>query len=264
MPFIDGAAGRIYYRHWSTPEPPTTSLVFLHGFGEHSGLYHRYASELRPHGVDLWALDQYGHGLSDGQRGRLDSLDEAVDAARRLTALVSQTSPGASILLGGHSLGSTVALLTALDDPAPYRGIVLTGAAISPLPWPEPGAEALTELSLDALSSDTFYRDELANDPLAFTEGDLADIVGRLFPAAWQRFDDELESLRLPVLAIHGRDDAVAPIDGVLAWRSRLPNLIVEPIDNAAHDVLNEVAHTRVADLVGEFATNVAGAGAAA
>ncbi len=255
MPFTDGAAGRVYYRHWTTPGAPRASVVFLHGFGEHSGLYHRYASELRGHGIDLWALDQYGHGLSDGPRGTLRSLDDAVDSARRLTDLAEAAAPGTPVILAGHSLGSVVALLTALDDTDRYRGVVVSGAPISRLDWS--GSDAPTELTLDALSADEFYRDELANDPLSFTEGDLPDLVSRLFPAAWSRFESELPGIGLPVLAVHGAADPIAPIDGVTVWRDRVPTLRVETVDGA-HDILNDVEHTRVADLIARFVLDVA------
>ena len=45
MPFFDGARGRVFYRSWITDDAGA-AVVFLHGFGEHSGLYERYASAL--------------------------------------------------------------------------------------------------------------------------------------------------------------------------------------------------------------------------
>ena len=41
MPTFDGATGRVYYKAWRVPGPRSAAVVFLHGFGEHSGLYHR-------------------------------------------------------------------------------------------------------------------------------------------------------------------------------------------------------------------------------
>jgi hypothetical protein len=56
MPFFDGQAGRVYHRHWAAAQP-RAALVFLHGFGEHTGLYHRYGAALNARDIDLWALD---------------------------------------------------------------------------------------------------------------------------------------------------------------------------------------------------------------
>src|ERR1700760_4970338 len=63
MPYFDGVTGRVYYRAWRAPAPRTAAVVFLHGFGEHSGLYHRLGDALTGAGIDLWALDEIGHGL---------------------------------------------------------------------------------------------------------------------------------------------------------------------------------------------------------
>ena len=67
MPFLDHERGPVYYRHWSAARP-RAAVIFLHGFGEHSGLYHRYGFALNAAGIDLWAVDQFGHGFSPGTR----------------------------------------------------------------------------------------------------------------------------------------------------------------------------------------------------
>ncbi|GAA2607120.1 alpha/beta fold hydrolase [Paractinoplanes durhamensis] len=248
MPFFDGATGRVYYRHWSTPDP-RAALVFLHGFGEHTGLYHRYAAELGAHGIDLWALDEIGHGLTEGSRGHFGSLDDLVQNARVLASLAREH--GIPLVVGGHSLGSLVAVLTALEED--FRGVVVSGAPLSPLAWLTEAAGETLDLDPEALSSDPFYLDQLETDPLAFTSGDIVELLAAAFPPAWERLDAELPGLRVPLLAVHGQDDQVAPLDGVRRWQERLPGLRVEVIDGAGHDVLNEVAHRRVADTVAAF-----------
>ncbi|MFD0524453.1 alpha/beta fold hydrolase [Paractinoplanes durhamensis] len=160
MPFFDGATGRVYYRHWSTPDP-RAALVFLHGFGEHTGLYHRYAAELGAHGIDLWALDEIGHGLTEGSRGHFGSLDDLVQNARVLASLAREH--GIPLVVGGHSLGSLVAVLTALEED--FRGVVVSGAPLSPLAWLTEAAGETLDLDPEALSSDPFYLDQLETDP---------------------------------------------------------------------------------------------------
>ena len=65
MPTFDGATGRVYYKAWRVPAPRTAALVFLHGFGEHSGLYHRLGNALNGAGIELWALDEIGHANAE-------------------------------------------------------------------------------------------------------------------------------------------------------------------------------------------------------
>src|SRR4051812_9255513 len=154
-PFLEGAAGRAPSRHWPVPTAKA-AVIFLHGFGEHSGLYERFAGALNARGIELWALDEIGHGLSDGARGLVGSVDALEANARTLTELARR--PGVPLVLAGHSLGGVTAALAIARDPAPWAGAVLSGTPIEPPAWVaelEPGAA----LSLDAadLSTDPSY-----------------------------------------------------------------------------------------------------------
>lgn len=259
MPFFDGAQGRVYYRHWQA-ENTRAAIVFLHGFGEHTGVYHRYAAELGAHGIDLWALDEIGHGLTDGDRGQVGSFEDLVTNAETLTDIARTSSAGLPLIIAGHSLGSLAAVLTAVEHPGAYAAVVISGAPLSPLEWL---TQAGTTLDLDPadLSSDPFYLDQLETDPLAFTSGDVVETLNKIFPGAWARIESDLPGLALPILAVHGANDPIAPLDGVLRWRDRVPGLRVEVIEDAGHDVLNEVAHKRVADTVAAFVLDITGNG---
>ncbi len=87
MPYFEGVSGSVYYKSWRVAPPRRAAVVFLHGFGEHSGLYHRLGNALNSSGIELWALDQIGHGLTDGERAALRSVDDLVENGRRLAAL---------------------------------------------------------------------------------------------------------------------------------------------------------------------------------
>ena len=172
MPTFSGVTGRVYYKAWRVPVPRAAAVVFLHGFGEHSGLYHRLGNTLNGAGIELWALDEIGHGLTEGDRAVIGSVDDLVENGRRLTAIAEAVQPGRPVWLAGHSLGAAAAAVSAARDPGRYAGLILSGAAISPLDWVLALGEAdAPDLDLDpaGLSSDPFYLDELEHDPLAFT-----------------------------------------------------------------------------------------------
>nr|WP_296773114.1 alpha/beta fold hydrolase [Rhodococcus sp. (in: high G+C Gram-positive bacteria)] len=251
MPFFDGSRGPVYYRHWAA-EVPRAAVIFLHGYGEHSGLYHRFANSLSADGIDVWALDQIGHGLTTGDRGDFGSLRELGADASTLGSIARMATPDVPSIIVGHSLGSVVATLAVLDDSARYDAAVISGAPLSPLPWLDDGTEQF-DLDPSELSSDPFYLDALVNDPFAFVSSDSGQLLAQEFPRAWARFDADLPSLAVPVLAIHGELDRISPVDGVRRWLARVPELELREIAGARHDVLNEIGHRRTAAVIANF-----------
>ena len=127
MPFLDHDGGRAYFRHWAADDP-RAAVIFLHGFGEHTGLYHRYGFALNAAGIDLWAVDQIGHGLTAGERGNFGSIEDSSALADALTALAEHERPGIPLVAQGHSFGAIVTLFRLLQQPKRYRAGVITGA----------------------------------------------------------------------------------------------------------------------------------------
>jgi len=260
VPYFDGSAGRVYFKAWRAPAPRRATVVFLHGFGEHSGLYHRLGNALTASGIDLWALDEIGHGLTEGERAVIRSIDDLVENGRRLTALADAAEPGGPLVLAGHSLGAAAAAVSVARDPAAYRGLILSGAALSPLDWvTELAATPGASLSLDPaeLSADPFYLDELENDPLAFTSATGAESLLSLLPTAWRELEGSFEAVTLPVLFVHGEQDPVVPVQIARDWSVRVPDGRLAEFAGAHHDVLNETVHRDVAAAITGFIETV-------
>jgi alpha-beta hydrolase superfamily lysophospholipase len=256
MPTFEGATGRVYYKAWRVPAPRSAAVVFLHGFGEHSGLYHRLGHALNGAGIELWALDEIGHGLTDGERAVIDSVDDLVENGRRLTALAEAAQPGAPVWLAGHSIGSAAAAVSAVRDPGRYAGLTLSGAALSPLDWVLAlGDDDEAGLDLDPadLSGDPFYLDELAYDPLAFTSAAGARSIAAVLTAAWAELGDGLAQAPIPVLLVHGSDDPVVPVAHAREWAGRLKRGQLAEFAGARHDILNETVHRDVATAITGF-----------
>ena len=250
MPFIDHELGRAYYRHWAALEP-RAALIFLHGFGEHTGVYHRLGFALNAAGIDLWAVDQFGHGLSPGSRGDFGRIEDSSALGESLTALAEQATPGIPLIAQGHSYGAVVTLFRLLDQPQRYRAGIISGAPVVPVP------ELLdTDSSLDLdphwLSDDPFYLDAMENDPLAFVEADSVPLAREL-DRAWDRFGTELPTLTVPTLAIHGELDPIAPVSAVRAYAEQIDALRLREFPGAHHDILNETVHREVAAAIIEF-----------
>ena len=129
MPFFAGATGQIHYRRWPVPadRPPRAGMVFLHGMGQHTGHYHRFASGLAGHDIELWGIDLAGHGLSEGTPGAPGALTDLADDAARLTELAAADRPGLPLILMGHSLGAAVSIALLRRSREPFRAAVLCG-----------------------------------------------------------------------------------------------------------------------------------------
>ena len=257
MPFIEHNGERIYYRHWAAAEP-RAAVVFLHGFGEHTGLYHRYGFALNAAGIDLWAVDQIGHGLSPGPRGNFGTIEDSSALGESLTKLAEQTTPGIPLVAQGHSFGSIVTLFRLLEQPDRYRAGVISGAPVVAVPELL-DTDSSFELDPSWLSSDPFYVDSLENDPLAFVESD-GTALTRELDRAWDRFGAELPALRVPTLAVHGENDPIAQIGAVRAYSEQIPALRVAEFAGARHDILNESVHREVASTIVGFIDEQTGA----
>jgi len=250
MPHIDHPNGRAYYRHWSSPEP-RAAVIFLHGFGEHTGVYHRYGFALNAAGIDLWAVDQFGHGLSPGERGDFGTIEDSAALGTSLAELAERANPGLPLIAQGHSFGAVVTLFQLFEQPARYRAGVISGAPLVPIPRL---LDRDRSFDLDPLwlSEDPFYLDSLDNDPLAFVDADgLA--LARELDRAWDRLGGLLPKLAVPTLAVHGTADPIADIGAVRAYADQVDALRMAAFPGAHHDILNETVHREVAGTIVEF-----------
>lgn len=268
-----GSGPQIAWRSW-TPEDPRSVVVVAHGAGEHMGRYEHVVAALTAAGVAVHALDHRGHGISEGARGVVDRLRHAADDVAALVDRAVAAHPGLPVVLLGHSMGGTIALLHALDRPAPLAGLVLSAPALTlgsgPLPLrllartrvlplllsavrPELG---MLQLDPQGISSDP---DEVAAyeaDPLVFhgplparTTVEIAEFI--LGP-----FRKRTGELQLPLLVMHGVDDPITPCEAsetvyVMAGSA---DKTLKRYPGAFHELFNEAPATRdyaLAELLG-------------
>jgi alpha-beta hydrolase superfamily lysophospholipase len=254
MPFLEtassGPEGRAYYRHWASPEP-RAAVVFLHGFGEHTGLYHRYGFALNAAGIDLWAVDQYGHGLTPGDRGDFRSLEASIALGDRLAELVAAETPDIPVVAQGHSFGAVATLWKLVAEAGPYRAAVVSGAPLVPVGGLV-DADSTFEIAPSQLSSDPFYLDAMENDPLAFVDADGGPLAREL-DRGWDTFGATLPTLGTPTLAVHGSNDPIAPVGALRAYAEQIEPLSLIEIEGGGHDILNDVTHAEVAAAIADF-----------
>ncbi|WP_133734077.1 alpha/beta hydrolase [Nocardia ignorata] len=129
MLFFDGPSGLVHYRRWRTARS-RMAVVLLHGLGQQSADYHRFARFLNRHHIDVWGIDHMGHGLSEGEFDGVPPVDELATATVQLMALARSADSSGSLALVGHSLGAGTALIAMQSGSAEVRNVsrvVLTG-----------------------------------------------------------------------------------------------------------------------------------------
>lgn len=176
-------AGQIAFLDFGRSDRPVDA-IFLHANGFNALTYRHILAPLARR-YRILAADQRGHGgtsLETTIEGRRDWLDLRDDLLAFLDALDLR-----HVILAGHSMGGTVSLLAAAEEPTRCRGLVLLDPVMPlPRPWPASAEPGLVEAAsrrravfpsrVDALES---YRGRGAFR--TWPEPMLADYVGAGF-----------------------------------------------------------------------------------
>lgn len=237
----------------SSTATPRATVLLIHGFGEHHRRYLPFISALNQRGYDVWTFDFTGHGHSPGPRARVDVarlIGEHLEARRELRE-VSRTE---KTFLFGHSMGGLVTLASTLLDPSDLAATAVTGPALRPLPKVHPLLARFAraagrivpgfptvELARDRLSHDPQVLIDLANDPLAFA-GKVPLLTASSMIEQGARVIENAPMLSVPVLILHGSEDALADLEGSAEFVVAAPDqaeMII--VDGAYHEVLNEL-----------------------
>ncbi|MFG6206118.1 alpha/beta hydrolase [Pseudomonas retamae] len=242
MPFHHDTDGSFYYRHWGC-ETPRAAVLLLHGFGEHSGHYHRFAASLVHSGFDVWALDHVGHGLTGGISGRFDSIDELSANAKNLAALIQNLYPRLPIVICGHSLGGITAATLSLELRPEPIGIVLTGTPFEGLPVMDSTIELV-------MSEDPSYLDAIKYDAYKFDTAPAEPYLWAAISEKTQPLKKGLAQLKVPALLINGQHDVFAPPALAREWAAMMPTATAIEIPGGHHDIPNDSSHRQVMSYV--------------
>lgn len=118
--------------HGNRLHPPKATLMILHGTVDHSGVYREIGQRLAAKGIAVFAMDQRGWGLSDGESMYVDSMENFVadvDTFYQYIHTHDRYSKVKSRFLLGKSLGGLVTAFAALSYPSHWTGLIgLSGA----------------------------------------------------------------------------------------------------------------------------------------
>jgi acylglycerol lipase len=257
---LDGAGGvELYWQAWLPESEARAVVVISHGVSEHSARYAHVGERLAGAGYAAYALDHRAHGRSEGKRGRVDDVDDVVADLRAFIDLAAARHPGKPVYLLGHSMGAAVAIACAVRYQDTLAGLMLSGALADP-DAASPVTRALSRvlsaltpgLGVYAVDSSAISRDPEVvraynEDPLVYHGKLPARTVAELTGAV-ARFPEEVPTLRLPLLVMHGGADSLTTIAGsrMVHERASSSDKTLEIYDGLRHEILNEPEKERV------------------
>ncbi|MCX5243474.1 lysophospholipase [Streptomyces prunicolor] len=207
---------------WDEPEGLAArgTLIVLAGRGEHGGVYERFGRRL---GFDAYRVRALGDPTAD---------PAVLEQAAKL--LADESLPGPKVLVGSDT-GARYALRLATEHTAGVDALILAGLptdAWTAGSWEEEAA---------ARTACPTHQGRLTNDP-DFRRGAIGETPDLPEP--------RLDLVRVPVLALHGKDDTVSPLDRALSVYDGHSGVHTVVFHGGRHDVLNDALHRTAAATV--------------
>jgi alpha-beta hydrolase superfamily lysophospholipase len=243
---VDSGDFRVATHYWLPPEPKGT-MVIVHGYYDHVGVYRNPVRLALEHGYAVLAFDLPGHGLSSGMTASIDSFDHYADVLADLLDRSRELLPPHRFALG-QSMGGAVLLnycwRYSADD---FAKIALCAPLILPRGWRSgrmiyrllKGFISHVPRRFTPSSHDVEFADFIARrDPL---QSQYLSVVWITAMKIWAEGFRHFSPLDKRMLIVQGTGDRT------VEWRynleqlqEKLPNAIVKLIDNAGHHLVNE------------------------
>jgi len=252
---------RIYFEHHSGDGRP---IVLVHGWGANTRCWDTTVPALRAAGHEVVLLDLRASGRSDK-----DFDDVSIRTLGGDVVLLCEHLGLKDAVINGWSLGGAVATAAASQLGSRASALVLTGGA-SPRytaidDWPHGGTVDAVEGVLEAAAAnraDTFRgvaQAVCANPP----SDDTLNWIWGMFMEMGPRGDDslrdlatidlrkEIQTLEIPILALHGRDDAFVPFSNAEALHSLNDRVTVVDFADCGHAPFLEGRDRYLTELMG-------------
>lgn len=249
--FLDACNFRLATHYWM-PQNPRGTLVVVHGYFDHVGIFANVIAYGLANGLAVLAFDLPGHGLSSGERVAIDSFDHYGDVLNAILVRAQDFFPQPLYALG-QSTGGAVLLnyvwrhQLAKPEAQHFYRIALCAPLVLPRAWflgrihyalvhkfVRYINRGLSRNSHDKTFIDFVdYRDCLQSKKLSVVW------VGAM--KAWNQAFRRFTPLSTPLLIVQGTGDlTVAWRYNMNLMRQKLPNAEIQFIAGAGHQLVNE------------------------
>jgi len=263
---VESADGtKLAYRAWPKPGAHITFAV-VHGFGEHSGRYERFAAGMGEYGISTYALDLRGHGKSPGQRGYVDSWSQWTDDASAFVKHIEATA-GTEVVPLGHSFGGATVLSTVLAGKLPKSKRFIVSSPALKVKIAVPGwkitlgnaaSKLVPRFALDApahgslLSRIPEVAEAYDHDPLVHGK-----MSSRLY-TEWQKATKDVLAragqIKIPFLIVAGSDDNLIDPAGSRELHAQAPSMSeLHVFEGRLHEPFNDVGSEEVFQMIADW-----------
>lgn len=264
---VERSGGPALYYASAMPPSPKAVLAIVHGYADHGARYAHVQGALAEHGIGSVAIDLRGHGKAEGTRGYCDRFSEYHDDVRELRRLAEARAKGAPLFLFGHSFGGLVVTSSVLENPSPWKGLILS-APLFGLALEVPrikiiagkiASRIVPKLGLPSgltgkdMTSDVAKQKEYDADPLAFK-----DARARWFTESSKTQEHVLanaKKLTLPLYLTIGTKDPIVsfPIAKKFFESVGSSDKTFAPQEGLLHEVVNEPSWKDVVEPIAKW-----------
>lgn len=224
-------------------DPGKKNVFFIHGSGGNHNLWaHQYGRLHKD--FNIAALNLPGHAPSGGQ-GEKD-VRRYGDWIKKMLAALGW----GKAVLAGHSLGSAVALRSALDFPDDLAGIVCVGGGMTMpvnslfLDFLQTNPPSIPAEIVDLICKFSLAKENRArlsaSLQMSVAQANVDVMYGDLFACNALDIMQEASSISLPVLIVCGAEDKMTPPDLSRALAATITGAKLVLMEGAGHMVMLE------------------------
>ena len=222
--------------------------MFVHGAAFDHSVWQWQSRYFANHGYTVLAVDLPGHGRSPGP------IRDSIEGMADWIAALVEAAGLSHAILAGHSMGSLVALDTALRHPARVSKLALVGIAV-PMAVGDPFLAAARDDSPAAFDMEVTWglsrQAVLAGSPIPGTtlHGASRALNGRAHAgvlandlAACRAYQPSMEAIRklaVPTLVVGARRDVMTPMKFGRALAGEIPGARFATLDTG-HTMMSE------------------------
>jgi lysophospholipase len=257
---VDDAA--LHVEQFLPPGPPAGSILFVHGFDAHCGLYRPLGTALAAQGYAATLYDGRGHGRSTGRRGHIDRFEQyeadLAAVASRARAVIPGSRP---LIVMGHSQGGLVVLDSVIRgavDPGPDRMVLATPwlGLVMPVPWWKRAGSPLFDRLWPTLTmGNGLQAADISRNPALAKIRAEDPLIHHVATARW--FEEVLRTqariragvspLHIPTLILVAGEDRIVSSEATLEFAGKAgPGVAVRRYEAAYHDLFMEPEQEQV------------------